>query len=52
MPEQIENHIVVDWWWDPMENTTADANRLKRERLAREEMEREEDWNGKFTGNY
>lgn len=30
--EQIENSMVVDWWWDEIEYGVPDKRRLKRER--------------------
>lgn len=39
--EQIENHMVVDWW-NEIEYRPFDRNRLRREREAYEEAERED----------
>ena len=41
--EQIENPMVLDWWWDEEEYHVPSKARLKRERQAYEEAEREED---------
>jgi len=40
--EQIENRMVVDWVWDEIEYGIPNRHRLKRERQAYEEAERED----------
>ncbi len=47
MLEQIENSMVVDWWWDEHEYRVLSKARLKRERQAYEEAEREDEEYGK-----
>lgn len=44
MPEQIENSMVVDWYWNEIEYGVHSKARLRRERenYDREEMEDEE----------
>lgn len=47
---QIENYIVVDEAWDWNERTLPDRKRLKRERQAYEEAEREDRKDGRSKG--
>lgn len=42
MYEQIENRMVVNWWWDEQEYRMPSKARMKRERQAYEEAERED----------
>lgn len=42
MPEIIENPMVLDWWWDELEYGVPSKARLKGERQAYEEAERED----------
>ena len=44
MPEQIENSMVVDWYWNEIEYGVSSKARLRREKenYDREEMEDEE----------
>lgn len=42
MPEQIENHMVVDWSWDEVEYGVPNKRRLNRQRQAYEAEERED----------
>lgn len=42
MYEQIENSMVVNWWWDEQEYRMPSKARMKRERQAYEEAERED----------
>ena len=42
MPEIIENKMVLDWPWDEIEYGVSNKRRLKRERQAYEEAERED----------
>ncbi len=39
---EIENAMVVDWWWDEEEYHVPSKSRMKRERQAYEEVERED----------
>lgn len=39
MPEQIENAMVVDSWWDEIEYGVPSKARLRREREAYEQAE-------------
>lgn len=39
---EIENSMVVDWWWDEQEYGLPSKRRLKRKRQAYEEAERED----------
>lgn len=48
MPEQIENHMTADWYWNEKEYGLPDANRMRRVREACEEAERE-DKNCEYT---
>jgi len=51
--EEIENILVTDWWWDEQEYRMPNRARMKRERQAYQEAEREEVGNGKhYGGNY
>ena len=43
MPEQIENSMVVDWYWDEIEYGVPNKSRLERERRTFDEMEMEEE---------
>lgn len=46
MPEQIENSMTVDGFWNELEYGVPSGNRLRREREAYEQAEREENgWN-------
>lgn len=46
MPEQIENSMAVDGYWNETEYGVPSGNRLRREREAYEQAEREENgWN-------
>ena len=36
---EVENSMVVDWWWDEHEYRVPSRARLKRERQAYEEAE-------------
>lgn len=47
MTEQIKNRMVVDWVWDEIEYGIPNKRRIKRERQAYEEAEREDRENGK-----
>ncbi len=54
--EQAENPRVIDWWWDEQEYRAPSRTRLKRERQAYEEAEREDRDDGRsygsdYTGN-
>lgn len=40
--EQVENSMVVDWWWDEHEYQVPSMARIKRERQAYEEAEMED----------
>ncbi len=40
--EQIENKMVVDWAWDEIEYGVPSRRRIKKERQAYEEAERED----------
>lgn len=44
MPEQIENSMVVDWYWNEIEYGVPNKSRMERERRIydEEEMEGEE----------
>lgn len=42
MPELIENKMVLDWPWDETEYGVPNKLRLKRQRQAYEESERED----------
>lgn len=44
MPEQIENSMVADWYWNEIEYGVPSKARIRRERenYDREEMEDEE----------
>lgn len=39
---EIENPMLVDWWWDELEYGIPNKRRMKRERKAYEEAERED----------
>lgn len=39
---EVENPIVTDWWWDEHEYRVPSRARMKRERQAYEEEERED----------
>ena len=39
---EIENSMVVDWWWDEKEYCIPSKAQMKRERQAYEEAERED----------
>lgn len=39
---EVENPMVVDWWWDEQEYRMPSRARMKRERQAYEEAERED----------
>lgn len=41
MPEQIENSMIVDGFWNESEYGVPSGSRLKREREAYEQAERE-----------
>ena len=41
MPEQIENRMVVDAYWNEVEYVNPSSNSLRRERNAYEQAERE-----------
>ena len=41
MPEQIENKMVVDWWWGEVEYGVPDKSRLRREKRNYDEEEAE-----------
>lgn len=41
MQIEAENPMVVDWWWDEQEYRVPSKARMKRERQAYEEAERE-----------
>lgn len=46
MPGQIENSMTVDSFWNELEYGVPSGNRLRREREAYEQAEREEnEWN-------
>lgn len=49
MSEMIENAMVTDWWWNEIEYGVSNAARMKRERQAYDEAEREGFNYGKFT---
>lgn len=40
---EVENPMVTDWWWDEQEYRVPSKARMKRERRAYEEAEREGD---------
>ena len=40
--QEIENKMVVDWVWDELEYGVPNRTRMKRERQAYEEAERED----------
>lgn len=42
MPEQIENSMVIDICWNETEYGVPESSRLRRERQAYEQAEREE----------
>lgn len=42
MPEQIENSMVVDCYWNEIEYGVPASSRIRRERQAYEQAEREE----------
>ena len=44
MLEQIENSMVVDGYWNEIEYGVHSSNRLRREREAYEQAEREEQY--------
>lgn len=46
MPEQIENSMVVDSFWNEIEYGVPSGSRLRKEREAYEQAEREESENG------
>lgn len=51
--EQTEGSMATDRWWDEQECRVPSRARMKRERQAWEEAEREETGNGKhYGGNY
>ena len=53
MPDQIENSMTVDWWWDEQEYRVPSRARMKRERQAYEEAERDGFGSGKYNScNY
>lgn len=39
---EVENSMVVDWWWDEQECRLPSRARMKREKQAYEEAERED----------
>lgn len=39
---EVENPMTVDWWWDEQEYRLPSRARMKRERQACEEAERED----------
>ena len=39
---EVENSTVVDWWWEDQEYRVPSRERIKRERQAYEEEERED----------
>ena len=39
---EVENPMTVDWWWDEQEYRVPSRARMKRERQAYEEAERED----------
>lgn len=43
MPEQIENSMVVDWWWGEIEYGVPDKSRLRREKRNYDEAEMEDE---------
>ena len=43
MPEQIENPMVVNWWWGEIEYGIPDKSRLRREKKNYDEAEMEEE---------
>lgn len=45
--QEIENPMVLAWWWDEQEYGVPSKRRLKRERQAYEEAERENKENEK-----
>ncbi|WP_297642795.1 hypothetical protein [uncultured Bacteroides sp.] len=44
---EVENPTVVDWWWDEHECRVPSKARMKRERQAYEEAEREDIGSGR-----
>lgn len=42
MMETIDNILTIDWWWDEQEYRVPSKARMKRERKAYEEAERED----------
>ena len=44
MPKPIENSMVVDGYWNEIEYGVPSSNRLRREREAYEQAEREEQY--------
>lgn len=44
MPEQIENSMVVDGYWNEIEYGVPSSNRLRSKREAYEQAEREEQY--------
>ncbi len=40
--EMIENAMVIDWWWDEQEYRVPSKARMKKQRQAYEEAERED----------
>ena len=43
MPEQIENSMVEDWYWNEIEYGVPNKSRLERERRIYDEEEMEEE---------
>ena len=43
MPEQIENRMVVDWYWNEIEYGVPNKSRMERERRIYDEAEMEGD---------
>lgn len=41
MPEQIENSIVEDWYWNEIEYGVSNKSRMERERRIYDEEEME-----------
>lgn len=56
--EELENSMLVDWFWDETEYGVPDRNRLRRQRETYDEIERngmdgfEEEYRGAFEGDW
>lgn len=41
--QEIENSMIIDWWWDEQEYRIPNNHRLKREKQFYEEAEKDND---------